>query len=83
MKACTTVKAVGLLTSGEAKAYDLEYKCRIAILEDESVTEVVLPPFENQPDMLFVGDISNDPTSSANLKMAQYYRKESVIVEYP
>lgn len=83
MKACTTVKAVGLLTSGEARAYDLEYRSRIAILEDDSVTEVVLPPFKNQPDMLFVGDISNDPSSSANQKMAQYYRKESVIVQYP
>lgn len=83
MKACTTVKAVALLASGEARAYDLEYRQRIAVLEDDSVKEVVLPPFENQPDMLFVGDISDDPASSANQKMAQYYRKESVIVEYP
>lgn len=78
--ACTTAKAVGVLASGEAKAYELEYRARIKLLEDESLADVVLPPYVNTPDMLYVGDISDDPIEPTNQKVAQYFGKNSVAV---
>ncbi len=77
---CTTAKAVDALASGEAKAYELEYRERIKLLENESLTDVVFSPYVNTPDMLYVGDISSDPTEPTNQKVAQYFGKNSVVV---
>lgn len=79
---CTTSVAIENLTSGEAVAYDLEYRERLALLEGESETDIVLKPFVHQPAMLYVGDFPGDPGDPTNVKAAQYFRKASVRVEY-
>lgn len=77
---CTTIKAVNVLASGEARAYEQEYRERLQLLTDESIAEVVLKPFENRPDMLYVGDLAADPDEPTNRKVAQYFGKKSVSV---
>lgn len=79
---CTTVKAVRELVSGEARAYGQEYEERLALLKDDAVTDVILPPFEHTPDMLYVGDLLDDPEAPENQKTAQFYGKNSVIVDW-
>jgi len=82
MESTTSVKAIRLLASGEARAYEREYQQRLEILEDESVTDVVFRPYEHQPDMLYVGDIPADEKDPTSVKIAQYFHKNSVRVEY-
>lgn len=78
----TTTLAVKLLASGEAAAYDREYQQRLQILESQDTGEVVLQPFLHQPAMLYVGDFPGDSADETNRKAAQYFKKESVRVEY-
>lgn len=77
----TTGKAVNLLVSGEARAYEAEYQERMRILNDPEITDVVLKPYEHQPDMLYVGDISGDPEFVTNQNLAAYFGKNSVCVK--
>lgn len=79
---CTTVKAVSLLASGEAKAYEEEYQKRMLVLKNPAVTKVELTPYEHQPDMLYVGDFSSDSEEPTNQKTAEYFQKESIVVLY-
>lgn len=78
----TTGKAITLLANGEAAAYEREYQDRIKVLTDDRVQDVVFRPYEYQPDMLFVGDFSGDVMDETNLKVAQYFHKNTVRVEY-
>ncbi len=79
---CTTWLAFKLLASGEAKAYEQEYMERYRLFTDESIRELVLQPYVNQPDMLYVGDFSPDPQEPTNVRVAEFFGKSSVRVEY-
>lgn len=78
--AFTTIKAMDLLVSGEAKAYGEEYRRRIEILRDETTQDVLLPAYHNKPDMLYVGDFSVDPLSPTNQAAAEFFHKRSIAV---
>ncbi len=78
----TTGKSLTILLSGEAQAYEQEYQERMKILCDPAITEVVFQPYEHQPDMLYVGDIGGDITEELNQKVAMYFGKNSVKVNY-
>lgn len=79
---CTSVRALRVLHKGEAAAYEEEYQRRLQILEDDAVSEAVLAPYEHQPDMLYVGDFPGDPLDLTSVRIAQYFGKESVRVDY-
>lgn len=78
----TSGKAIKILLDGEAEAYEREYQDRMRVLEDAEVRDVVFLPYENQPDMLYVGDFSADALDPTNRKTAQYFYKDSIRVEY-
>lgn len=78
----TTGKAMHLIANGEARAYEQEYEERYRLLTDRSVQELVLEPYENRPDMLYVGDFSADPLEPTNVKVAEFFGKISVRVDY-
>ncbi len=78
----TTVRAMRLLVSGEAKAYEQEYRERYRLLTDEGLREVVLTPYVNRPDMLYVGDFSDDPQEPTCVKAAKFFGKDSLCVDY-
>lgn len=79
---CTVSKAVRLLANGDAAAYEQEYQMRLEILMDDTVRDVVFSPYRHQPDMLYVGDLTGDPQEPTNARFAQYFHKNSVIVDY-
>ncbi len=82
VKQMTTVKAVELLATGEAQAYEQEYQERMDILEDPSIKDVVFAPYKHQPDMLYVGDTTGDAAHPVNVSMANYFDKNSIYVAY-
>lgn len=82
VRECTTAKAVRILASGEARAYEEEYQERYRIFVDDSIQEPVLKPYDTQPDMLYVGDFSADSQDPTNVRLAEYFGKKSVRVEY-
>ncbi len=77
-----TATAITLLTSGRAQAYEQEYQERRNILLNDSIQTVVFKSYTNRPELLYVGDISPDPDAPENIAFAQFFNKESVIVEY-
>ncbi len=82
LEGCTTGKAIALLASGEAAAYEQEYQERYRLFTDAGEQELVLQPYINQPEMLYVGDFSADAQEPTNQKLARFFGKISVRVEY-
>lgn len=78
----TVGKAINLLVSGEVQAYHEEYQERLRVLEDPTITDVTFMPFKHQPDMVYVGDMGPDAGDITNQKIARYFDKESVKVQY-
>lgn len=78
----TMFRAVRILKSGEAVAYEEEYEKRLEVLRDDSIQEVVFQPYVNQPDMIYVGDFTGDATNVNNVRIAQYWGKRSIRVDY-
>ena len=77
----TSISAVYSLYRGEAQEYDAIADQRLPILlSDEK--DIVLPPFENPPFVLFCDDVTNDPTNWKNVILARYFDKDSVIATY-
>lgn len=74
----TGVTAVGTLYAGYAQQYDEEYYTRLEILEDETLTDAVLPPFSVKPALLFFSDMNTDSSVWPNTKVTAYYGKKSV-----
>ncbi len=79
---CSGHKAISLLASGEARRYHEEYLDRLDIWKDPAVTDVILHPFQHQPDMLYVGDLPADPLSPTNQMVAKYFGKNTNYVDY-
>ena len=75
-------RAIESLLSGEAQGYRMEYEARRAILEDPAASDVVLPPLTNKPPLLVYGDYDASAGHWANIRIAQYYEKDSVSVGY-
>ncbi len=78
----TTATAVRLLSDGEAAAYEQEYQERYRAFTDDSQQEIVLQSYQNRPDLLYVGDFSSDPQEPTNVRVAEFFGKASVRVEY-
>lgn len=68
------------LRSGEAKAFYGEYRERVAVLEGEE-DNIVLQPYQHQPWLLYMGDLTDDPWKECNYALRTWYGKESVVVE--
>lgn len=78
----SAMKAIRVLTDGEAAAYAAEYEDRLLLLNDPKVTDVVLTPFTHQPALIYTGDLPGDPEDPTSRKVAQYFQKTSLYVNY-
>ena len=78
----TAVRAFRCLSGGEAAAYEEEYRGRLTILADPNVPDVVFAPYAHQADLLYVGDLSDDPGEPTNRRVAEYFGKSSVRVDW-
>lgn len=76
----TTITACKVWIKGEAKQYDLEYKERLAQLEDETISDVVFAPYTVEPDLVFIADALDDPEFVNNREWADFYGKNSLVV---
>jgi len=76
----TTVTACKVWIKGEGKQYDKEYMERLAVLEDESVADVVFAPYTVEPDLVFIADGTEDPEFVNNREWADFYGKNSLVV---
>ncbi|MCM1561857.1 MAG: hypothetical protein NC123_20355 [Butyrivibrio sp.] len=76
----TTVTACKVWVTGKGKQYDQEYKERLAVLEDESVTDVVFEPYTVEPDLVFIADGTDDPEFVNNREWADFYGKNSLVI---
>ena len=78
----SAMKAIRVLKDGEAAAYAAEYEDRLLLLNDPEVTDVVLTPFTHQPALIYTGDLPGDPEDPTSRKVAQYFQKTSLYVNY-
>lgn len=76
----TTVTACKVWIKGEGKQYDLEYRERLAVLEDETVTDVVFAPYTVEPELVFIADGTEDPSFVNNREWADFYGKNSLVI---
>ena len=76
------IEVIRVLTDGEAAAYAAEYEDRLLLLNDPEVTDVILTPFTHQPALIYTGDLPGDPEDPTSRKVAQYFQKTSLYVNY-
>lgn len=74
----TTESAVRSLKTGEAQQYRYEYRQRLQVLLDDTVTEVSFEPFSCKPALLYFDDITQDPNDWRNRNLAAWFGKDSV-----
>ncbi len=79
-KTITTVSAINSLRTGQARIYREEHLNRLAVLEDDSASDVCLDSFSNPPYLIHLDDIKDDPDHWLNRDLAAYYGKDSVIL---
>ena len=77
----SSAAALGELRSGEAKAYYEEALVRRETLEDDSIKDCVLSPFEHTPYLLYFTDMTDDPDYYENQDASTYYGKNSITVK--
>lgn len=82
MTKCSSVQAIKVIASGEAAAYEQEYRERLKVLQDDSVRDVEFEPYTCQPAMLYVGDFTGDVDNPNNVRIAKYFNKDSIKVNY-
>lgn len=71
------------LLSGEAGKWDEENNARYALLTDTEVNCVEFTPFSVQPELLFYGDLTQDPDWMwSNKPMREYFEKEKVVTRW-
>jgi len=79
-----SVQAVEILSSGDAKYYDNQYKERLPLLESSEFSSLVFKAYdvpESVRYILYLGDIGTDPSEFGNVNLATYYQKESIRIE--
>lgn len=74
----TSVSALISLADGEAKEWKQEEEQRLEILLDDSVMDVELKDFTVKPALLYYEDIEEDPENWKNVRMRDYFRKNSI-----
>lgn len=76
-----SIHCLKAITSGDAKYYDSQYRARLSVLNDPSVTECIFDPYDVPESLIYVlhlGDLSDDPRMDSNVNFADYYGKSSV-----
>ena len=77
----TTTSAVTDLVNGNAARYRAESEERLRILQDDTVTDALIPAYSARPKLLYFSDATPDANDWLNTSMAEYYHKGSVRVE--
>jgi hypothetical protein len=76
----STYAAYVSLRAGEVQQYHREYLDRLEILNGEE-KKVSLPEFTQKPRLLYFDDITEDPYDWRNAAVANWYQKDTVILQ--
>lgn len=76
----SSISAYKSLRDGSAQRYYQEYQQRLAILEDDTIKDVVFAPYSYFPYALYFGDFQRS-YCWINEDAAQFYNKNSIIVK--
>ena len=76
----TTVTACKVWLGGKGEQYDREYRQRLAVLEDDTVMDVVFEPYTVEPELVFIADGTEDPEFVNNREWADFYGKNSLVI---
>jgi hypothetical protein len=68
------------LVKGNTQKYNKEMMERISIYEDESIKDVVVSPLTSRPKFFSDDLISDEETDWTNQSIADYYKKDSVVL---
>lgn len=79
---CSSSKALREIISGMAAEYEWQYQERLNVLYDSEIQNVVFTPYSVRPEMIYVGDFTGEPDTVNNLKVARYFGKNSICVDY-
>jgi hypothetical protein len=77
----TGTSALSDIVNGSAAVFASESADRLVILNDSSVTDAALTDHTEKPELLFFSDISEDADDWINKAVAEYYHKNSVILQ--
>lgn len=77
----TGTSALSDIVNGSAAVFASESADRLVILKDSSVTDTVLTDHTEKPELLFFSDVSEDAGDWINTAVAEYYHKNSVILQ--
>ena len=80
-KNTTTIWIVEQLKSGTIQLYGQEMQERIDMYNDETISDVVVKDVTVKPKLLYCGDLSTDVNNWINKSMANYYNKNSIVME--
>lgn len=78
----TSVRCMAELSDGSAAAFAQERDARLPALLDKRQTDPRFAPIQSRPPLLYLGDITTDPTNWHNNTQAVFYGKHSVAL-YP
>jgi len=77
----TGTSALSDIVNGSAAVFASESADRLVILNDSSVTDAALTDHTEKPELLFFSDVSEDAGDWINKAVAEYYHKNSVILQ--
>jgi hypothetical protein len=75
----SSLSASDSLSNGEAAEYDRQVWERIDMIESSDESEIEVPFYTAGPHVLFMGDIRDNMDNYINYRLAQWYRKDSII----
>lgn len=75
-------QAVQDMASGTAAGYDREYRERVQLLEMSTGQDIVLLPYQNKPQTVYVGDYGRESDNVNNLALAEWFGCRSIVVDY-
>lgn len=78
MDSFTSTSALASLVTKEAQEYRRQQEKRLEVLLDDAVSDAELEEFTVKPYLLFYEDIEQDTENWKNIRMRDYYRKNTV-----
>lgn len=79
-KMYATESAIVSLKRGQARQYYYEYSIRREQLLDKATQVLTFSPYTCKPEVLYFDDITDNPKDWRNVSLANYYKKESVVL---
>ena len=81
LRTSSSYRATVWLAKGYASEYRDEWEKRLIVLKDPSITDASFDSINLYHELIYYADMSDDPNSWLNLKCAEYYGKNTIVVK--